>query len=138
MSGSRVPRDALALAVLFATSGVLHLIRPQIFETIVPSYVPAPRAMVYASGVAEIGCAAGLVGRRTRRVAGLASMALLIAVFPANIEMAVDSTRSSSRWFQAVAFLRLPLQVPMIWVAYRAARGGQPRGGGHNAGQAAL
>lgn len=119
-------RDGLGLAGIFATSGVLHLVRPQVFEGIIPRALPAPRTLVYASGVAELLCAAGLLYPPTRRFAGPASAALLVAVFPANIQMSADVGKLAERKRTAgtrAAFVgtlaRLPLQWPMIRTAWR-------------------
>src|SRR5664279_3141349 len=90
-------KDLKGLAVLFAISGSLHLVRPQVFETIVPRRLPAPRGLVYASGVAELACAVGLVHPRTRAAAGWASAALLVGIFPANVQMAVTEGRRARR-----------------------------------------
>lgn len=116
------PKDVLGLAALFAISGTLHLVRPRPFERIVPRQLPAKRALVYASGVAELTCAAGLIAAPTRRVAGLASAGLLVAVFPANIQMALDVWAGPSALGKAIALVRLPMQAPMIWSAWRAWR----------------
>ena len=120
-----VTKDLTALAVLFAISGSLHLVRPQVFETIVPRRLPAPRGLVYASGVAELACAVGLVHPRTRAAAGWASAALLVGIFPANVQMAVTEGRrarrgtgSPARW--AATLVRLPLQIPLIRTALKA------------------
>lgn len=115
------PKDVAALAAVFATSGTIHLARPQVYEPIMPGFVPRHREVIYASGVAELACAAGLLSARTRSAAGWASVVLLLAVYPANLKMAVDSTRTRSTRFKAIAFGRLPLQLPMIRSAYRAA-----------------
>ncbi|MGZ4696831.1 MAG: DoxX family protein [Oryzihumus sp.] len=125
-------RDLKGLAALFTTSGVLHLVRPQPFEAITPRRLPARRGLVYASGVAEIACAAGLLHPRTRRLAGWASAALLVAVFPGNIQMAVDETRRverrlgsgrpANRRRQLATIARLPLQLPMVRTALKATR----------------
>ena len=80
-------KDAIALAGLFLTSGTMHFVKPEPFEAMVPTRLPSRRALVYASGALEIACAVGLFLPRTRRVAGLASAALLVAVFPANVTM---------------------------------------------------
>ena len=114
-------KDVVALAAVFAASGVVHLLRPQTYEPIMPRLVPRHREVIYASGVAELLCAAGLLSPRTRSPAGWASVALLLAVYPANLKMAVDAARSDRTGFKAVAFARLPLQLPMIRTAYRAA-----------------
>jgi uncharacterized membrane protein len=118
-------RDLRGLAALFATSGTLHLVRPQLFEPIVPRQLRGPPALVYISGVAEIACAAGLLLPRTRTAAGWASAALLVAVFPANLQMAVTegkraSRGSGSRGRQVATLVRLPLQIPLIRTALKA------------------
>ena len=119
------PKDLQGLAALFATSGVLHLVRPQIFETIVPRRLPERRGLVYASGVAELACAAALVYPRTRKIAGWASAALLVSIFPANIQMAVTEGKranrgTGSRRKQMATLARLPLQIPLIRIALKA------------------
>lgn len=112
----------------FLTSGTVHLVRPQVFEPIVPHVLPRKRELVYASGVAELACAAGMLTQRMRRVAGMASAGILVAVFPANVQMAVDAQREITRKgstrrrqiVRGVAMARLPLQVPLIRWALRA------------------
>lgn len=119
----RIPKDVLLLAGIFATSGVIHLARPQVYEPLMPDWVPAHREVIVGSGVAELACAALLVGPRTRRLAGWASAGLLLGVFPGNLKMAADARRSGSQRFQVLAYGRLPLQWPMVRIALRAARG---------------
>ncbi len=116
--------DVALLAGLFAVSGTTHLLRPRTFEPLVPSWVPAHREVILASGVAELVCAAGLATPPTRRVAGLASAVLLVAVFPGNVQMAWDARRSRSTAYRALTWVRLPLQVPLVRVGLRAARRG--------------
>jgi uncharacterized membrane protein len=103
----------------FAVSGVIHLIRPQIFEPLVPKALPVPRALVYASGVAELACAIGL--QRRHRWAPRASALLLLAVWPANAQHALDVQRSgrTSTAQKVLVWARLPLQLPMIKAALR-------------------
>ena len=122
---SLLTRDVQALAVLFVTSGTLHLLRPRFFETIMPPALPAPRGLVYASGVGELACAAGLLHPATRQRAGWASAALLVLIFPANVQMAVTESRragrgTSSRFRQGATLVRLPLQIPLIRTALKA------------------
>ena len=116
-------RDVAGLAGLFAVSGTVHLVRPAVYEPIVPEVIPARRAVVHASGVLELVCAAGLLHPRTRSVAGWASAGLLLAVWPANVKMAKDAQRSRRTALRVGTVARLPLQVPMIRTALRAARG---------------
>ena len=122
---TEVPKDLQGLAALFATSGLLHLVRPHILETIVPRQLPSRRGLVYASGVAELACAAALLHPRTRRIAGWASAALLVSIFPANVQMAVTEAKranrgTGSRGKQIAALARLPLQIPLIRTALKA------------------
>ena len=119
---SPLPKDAALLAGLFAASGVVHLVRPQFFAPTMPRWVPAHREVILGSGVVELVCAAGLLVPRTRRPAGWASAAVLVAVYPANIETARKASRSRSTRFKALAYGRLPLQLPMLFAALRAAR----------------
>ena len=115
-------KDITALAAIFATSGVIHLAKPEVYEPIMPRMVPAHREVIYASGVAELLCAAGLLHARTRSAAGWGSLALLLAVYPANLKMAADAAQTDRTQRKAIAFGRLPLQLPLLWSAYKAAR----------------
>jgi uncharacterized membrane protein len=116
-------KDAKFLVGSFLASGVVHLVRPETFEPIMPDLVPSHREVIYASGIAELICAAGLLHPRTRRLAGWASMGILLAVYPANFKMAGDALHTEDKKFKAAALARLPLQLPLIRAALRAARG---------------
>ncbi|MGD0051687.1 MAG: DoxX family protein [Vulcanimicrobiaceae bacterium] len=110
-------RKTLPVAALFLISGTLHFVRPGLFEPIVPPRMGDPRALVALTGAAEIAGALGLLIPATRRAAGLGLIALLLAVWPANIHMALEAKR-----FRRVApawllWARVPLQIPLIgWV----------------------
>ncbi|MFE7718884.1 hypothetical protein ACFU44_07550 [Nocardia rhizosphaerihabitans] len=113
------------LSGLLLVVGVLHLVAPKLFDGIVPPKLPGnPRTYTYASGVAELGVATALVVPRTRRVGGWLAAALFVAVFPANIQMAVDvvGNPKAPGLFKAGVLARLPLQIPMIVAALRVAR----------------
>ena len=116
-----LPADLRILSGIFAVSGVVHLVRPETYEPIMPEVVPAHREVILASGVAELLCAAGLLHPRTRRAAGWASAALLLGVYPANLKMAADAGRSHNTGLKAAAYARLPLQLPLIRTAWKAA-----------------
>ncbi|QNE22254.1 hypothetical protein F1D05_35555 [Kribbella qitaiheensis] len=122
---SRRSRSTTGLAAMFGVMGVLHFVKPEPFERIVPHQLPRKKELVYASGVAELACAAGLLHPRTRRTAGLLSTALLVAVFPANVQMALDLNRKGSPKAKAIGFARLPLQLPLIRAALKASREGR-------------
>ncbi|MBA4608654.1 hypothetical protein H1W00_09220 [Aeromicrobium sp. Marseille-Q0843] len=119
--------DLALVAVPFAVSGVIHLVRPEVFERIVPRFLPRHRELVLASGVAELVCAAAVIAPPTRRIGALASAGLLAAVFPANVQMAVDvvGSRRASPAYKAGVVARLPLQWPLIRAALNLARSGR-------------
>lgn len=96
---------------------MLHLVRPGVFTPMIPSWLPAPTGLVYASGVAELACAVGLVRREAW--AGTTSAAVLVAVFPGNVQMAIDvwSDPKATVGVKTAVLARLPLQLPMIWAA---------------------
>ncbi|PFG42724.1 putative membrane protein [Isoptericola jiangsuensis] len=122
----RTHLSAAALAALLATSGTLHLVRPRVFEGLIPAALGSPRAWVYGSGVAELACAAAVAAPTTRRVGGLATAALLVGVFPGNVKMALDSRPGARHWSRrrSVAWGRLPLQVPLVAWAWQVSRSG--------------
>jgi uncharacterized membrane protein len=120
---TKPPLDVALLAGIFTVSGVVHLVRPAVFRPLMPSWVPAHDRVIVGSGVAELACAAGLLVPATRRPAALASAAVLVGVFPGNIKMALDSLRTRSTRFRTIAFARLPLQLPLVGIALRAAAG---------------
>ncbi|GAB1642713.1 MauE/DoxX family redox-associated membrane protein [Krasilnikovia sp. MM14-A1259] len=118
----RRPTGAAALAALLTTSGVGHFARPEPFDRIVPRTLPgSARTWTYLSGAAELAVAAALTRPRTRRLGALAAAGLFVAVFPANVKMAVD-WRHAPPVYRAAAYARLPLQVPLVWWALRVAR----------------
>lgn len=108
----------LGLCALIGGSGVLHFVAPAPYRRIVPAPLRARAAAVVAlSGVCELVCVALLAVPRTRRLGALATAALLVAVFPANVQMALDTGHADARSLlhnAAVAWLRLPLQLPLI------------------------
>ena len=118
-----VPLTAKAVTGAFVVSGVIHLVKPQVFEPLVPEQLPGTqRQWVLWSGVAELACAAGMVHPRTRKAAAYASVALLAGVFPGNAKMAYDAQRSDNAVLKAATVARLPLQWPMIRGMLKAAR----------------
>ena len=114
-----LPLGTRLLVTAFAVSGVAHLVRPRLFEPLVPTQLPARRALVYASGVAELACAVGL--QRRYRWAPRSAALVLLAVWPANGQHALSTQRSNraSSAEQALVWARLPLQLPMIRAALR-------------------
>ena len=99
-------------------AGLMHFAIPGQYASIVPPWVPYRMEAVYLSGVCEIAGGLGLLMPSLRRAAGLGLIALLVAVFPANIQMLINSMGShTSALYQALLWLRLPLQpLLIVWV----------------------
>lgn len=115
-----VDRGAVALAGLLTAAGTVHLARPGTFDSALPDALPgAKRAWEVGSGLAELGCAAVLVHPRTRRTGGYLAAALFVAVFPGNLHMVWTARTSRER---VITVARLPLQLPLVWWAWRIAR----------------
>jgi uncharacterized membrane protein len=112
------------LAALLIGAGVLHFVAPAPYERIVPRVLPGRRLLVQASGVAEVLCGAAVAARRTRERGALVTALLFVAVFPANVQMALDAHGPVAR---TIAYARLPLQVPLVIWALRVRRGARPR-----------
>ena len=108
------------LGATFLAAGALHFLKPRVYEAIMPRYLPAHRELVYASGAAEMAGGAGLLSARTARLAGWWLIATLLAIFPANVEMAVDAERFP-RFPEPLLWARLPLQAVLIGWVWRVA-----------------
>jgi len=110
------------LAAFFIGAGVNHFVMPSAYEQIVPPRLQAEaKRLVLLSGAAEIAGGLGVLLPPTRRLAGLGLIALLAAVFPANLYMAREPERFHRipRW---ALYARLPLQPLMMRWAWRATR----------------
>jgi uncharacterized membrane protein len=119
---------SLLLPVLLGAAGVLHLVWPGPFVRVVPAWLPAPGLLVAVSGVALVVGAVGLRVASTRRAAAWGLILLLAAVLPANVEMlrAAAASGAPAGW-QALLWLRLPLQPLLAWWVWRdGTRGADP------------
>ena len=117
-------RSQKALAAFFVVAGSLHFIRPESYEAIMPSWIPMHSEAVAVSGAAEIAGGLAVLDRRTRPVARWGLIALLLAVFPANLHMALNPEEIRGldldrvpRW---ALWARLPLQFAAIAWVWRA------------------
>ena len=111
------------LAALFVVAGVLHFTHTKFYVAIVPSVLPYPHALVIISGVCEIIGGAALLVPRLRRPASYGLIALLLAVFPANIGMAIGDAQTAATTFPPLLlWLRLPLQFVLIAIVWWCAR----------------
>lgn len=113
----------IVLAALFAFAGTMHFIIPDQYMRIMPPWLPLHRELVYLSGALEIAGGMGLLVPRTRRAAGMGLILLLIAVWPANLQMLLDArSAGASAGAQTLLLLRLPLQLVLIAWVWRASR----------------
>jgi len=105
------------MAAAYVLAGMNHFWHPGGYLKIMPSYIPAPAVMVAVSGICEILFGLLLLPVSTRIAAAWLIIALLIAIFPANIQMLVNFYRRNNPYLW-VAILRLPLQLLLIWWAW--------------------
>jgi len=110
------------MGALYILAGAMHFVVPDLYAQVIPPIFPRPLALVFLSGVAEIALGIGVMIPRTRRLAAWGLIALLVAIFPANVYMAtsgvaitggpafIDTPSQTARW------ARLPFQaVFVLW-----------------------
>lgn len=126
---SKTQRVLLWLAAAFYVfAGVQHFRDPAFYVRITPPGLPSREAAVYISGVAEIAGGIGLLIPALRRMAAWGLVALLVAVFPANVYMAMYNVPAGSRQIAPLLlWLRLPLQGVLIWWVLWCTRARNPR-----------
>jgi uncharacterized membrane protein len=106
------------MAALYFLAGINHFINPGSYIKIMPPWLPFHRELVVVSGALEIGLALLLLPSFSRKMAAWGIILLLIAVFPANIQMSVNYYKENSPQLW-ITLLRLPLQLLLIWWAYK-------------------
>lgn len=120
------------LGAAFIAVGILHFVRPGFFISIMPSWLPLHAEAVAVSGFAEIAGGVALIPDSTAKPAGIWLTALLLAVFPANVNMAVDqdqiSQAASSGIPEWALWARLPLQPLLIFLVLKSTRAGSQGG----------
>jgi uncharacterized membrane protein len=122
---SRARRWRYVVSALFVAAGTTHFTSTDTLARIVPPYLPLHRELVLASGCAEIGGALGLAfgNSKVRRWSGLWLIATLVAVFPANVQMALHPELYPEVWGgRATLLARLPLQalaIAIVWFAMK-------------------
>lgn len=129
---ARPSAATIATAAILGTAGVAHFVRPGFFDPIVPKWMPgSARLVTYLSGVVEVGAAVLIANQRTRRLGGLLALATFIGVYPANIQAAFDGGMKGMDPpldSAAAAWIRLPFQFPLFWLAWRVVRDNTPTG----------
>lgn len=118
-------RSRLRLSAMLIGMGVLHFVVPKPFRSIVPRWFPWPREAVAVSGVAELASGVLLAVPGSQRVGGALGFVTIAAVYPANVQMAIDASRGVGEqkipaW---LLWLRVPLQVPLLRTAWQFASG---------------
>jgi uncharacterized membrane protein len=105
------------MVLIFCAAGVYHFVNPKMYQRIMPAYLPYHLPLIYITGVLEILFALLLIPESTRPLAAWLIIGLLIAIFPANIQMAINfwQKQNPALW---IAIIRLPLQFVLIWWAW--------------------
>ncbi len=107
----------IVLAIFFIAAGINHFVHPGVYARIVPPWLPAPALLVEISGICEVIGGIGVLIPSTRRFAGAGLIALLIAVFPANVQMAQHPELYTDLGTAPAFYVRLPIQLVLIaWV----------------------
>ena len=113
------------LGLVFVGSGVLHFANAPFYVAMMPPYIPFPELMVQLSGVAELVLGVAVIAPKTSRWGAMGLIALLIAVFPANLNMALHSEQFPD-FSPTMLYVRLPFQAVFIaWSWVYARRGAE-------------
>ena len=109
-----------AMGVAYAYVGIMHFVNPSFFMHIMPPYLPYHKELVYLSGLAEIFLGVTLIIPKTRRLAAWGIIALLIAVYPANLYLAFNEEPQQALQISsfAASWVRLPIQFILAAIAY--------------------
>ena len=129
MSMDSTRSSAIVAGAFFTSAGAAHFAKPDFFEAIVPDWFPDATLANYVSGAAELLGGLGMLNERTRKISALGLFALTIIVFPANIDAALNKvepkmvdgrfTRSVGTATGPANWIRLPLQLPLLWWLWR-------------------
>ena len=119
-------RTRLLMAAGLGAMGVAHLVARPTFEAMIPKWLPGdPAAWNYAATAAELASAALLARQRTARAGGIAAFATFAVVWVANLQHVAQGgvypQASGLLGSPVVAWIRAPLQLPMLWLAWRIA-----------------
>jgi uncharacterized membrane protein len=102
-----------SMVIFYVAAGINHFWHPRMYKSIMPPYLPYHLPLVYISGICEIAFALLLLPAFTRWLAAWLIIAMLIAIFPANIQMAINYSRRHNP-YTWLAILRLPIQLLLI------------------------
>lgn len=105
------------MVCFYAVAGVNHFLHPESYYRIMPSWLAWHQELIFLSGICEILFAILLIPVKTRRIAAWCIISLLIAVFPANIQMMLNFIHQNQPGLW-LTILRLPIQAVLVWWAY--------------------
>ena len=108
----------LLLGLLFIVAGILHFVITPTYVRIVPDWLPGAQTLVLVSGVFEVLGGVGVLVPSTRKFAAWGLILLLLAVMPANVQMALDHATKWRKIPEWLLWARLPLQLPLMWWAW--------------------
>ena len=116
-SGVKIKKSLAFMSIFYILAGTLHFVIPDFYMKIMPDYIPYHREMIYLSGIAEIILVFGLLTRNLMRISAWGIIALLVAVFPANVYAYTNDALDLGvpKW---ALLLRLPLQGILVYWAY--------------------
>lgn len=108
------------IGAAFISTGVMHFLKSGFFTQIMPDYMPCHRALVLISGAAEILGGVGVLIPKIQTWAAGGLIVLLVAVFPANIDMTVQAVKHQGwgSWYTIGTLIRLPLQFVLVYWVY--------------------
>jgi uncharacterized membrane protein len=107
----------ILLSLVFIGSGILHFVKPDVYRKIMPPYLPYHNELVFISGVFEVIGGIAILIPKLRRAAAYGLVALLVAVYPANIHCALYPKQVAPNVPPILFWLRLPLQFVLMWWA---------------------
>lgn len=105
------------MGILYVLAGINHFLRPDFYLKMLVGFLPYPNELNIISGAIEIVLGIGVMLPQTKKISAWGIILLLVAIFPANINMALHA--SEWNFTAAMLYLRLPIQFLLIWWAYR-------------------
>ncbi len=104
------------MGAFYVFAGAMHFVRPEAYLPMMPPYLPAHAALIFWSGVAEVACGLGVLVPQTRKLASWGTIALLVAIFPANVHVALHDVPlfGATHGAGALNYVRLPFQLVLI------------------------
>ncbi|MBC7743540.1 MAG: DoxX family membrane protein [Flavobacterium sp.] len=104
----------IVFGILLIVAGLNHFVNGDFYLKIMPPYLPKPELLIVLSGIAEIICGLALLIKKTRRLGGWLTILLLIAVFPANVQMTINGMDNRNLLYY-LSIGRLIVQILLIW-----------------------